>query len=430
VRRALQTSKRRITLRTPKLRRALQAPKRPWPLLALLVATMVLVSIAVVSASVRPPAPEAVVTPAAIAPPVLATPTSLADAPVVKASATAGAIELAWTDVGSAEQYGVELADNKSLADPYTVKVPGLATTIKGKPAGTYYARARAENGAGGAASEWSAVVSVKVPESPLVVASFNIKCAGCGNPSWASRRAAVISTINSQRPDVIGLQETRLKQNQYQQVIAGLGSDYRGLRPPARSAEIAIAYNTKVLTLVEQGSEALPTKHDDRRVLWAVLKQKATGKVFLFGVTHLQTGHGAKWNSWRVKEAARATVVLKSVAARHGDCPTIVVGDMNSYPKIGNGGYTTFTKTYLDPLGKYSDPGVAKVENTVGLAYSTWNGWGRVARKSSTYMDYIFVTPMRVLEWETVVKVDSSGRFIGAIPSDHNMVRATVELP
>jgi hypothetical protein len=44
--------------------------------------------------------------------------------------------------------------------------------------------------------------------------------------------------------------------------------------------------------------------------------------------------------------------------------------------------------------------------------------------------VDQIFVTPMRVSEWETVVKVDSAGRFIGTIPSDHNMIRATVYLP
>ena len=44
--------------------------------------------------------------------------------------------------------------------------------------------------------------------------------------------------------------------------------------------------------------------------------------------------------------------------------------------------------------------------------------------------MDYIFVEPMRVSEYETVVRVDDEGRLVGAIPADHNMLRATVWLP
>jgi hypothetical protein len=36
----------------------------------------------------------------------------------------------------------------------------------------------------------------------------------------------------------------------------------------------------------------------------------------------------------------------------------------------------------------------------------------------------------MRVAEWETVARLDRSGRFIGTIPSDHNMIRLTVYLP
>jgi hypothetical protein len=44
--------------------------------------------------------------------------------------------------------------------------------------------------------------------------------------------------------------------------------------------------------------------------------------------------------------------------------------------------------------------------------------------------VDYIFVSPMEVKQWEVVARLDKSGRFIGTIPSDHNMLRATVVLP
>ena len=48
----------------------------------------------------------------------------------------------------------------------------------------------------------------------------------------------------------------------------------------------------------------------------------------------------------------------------------------------------------------------------------------------NGTYIDYIFSTPMRVLEYENVVDLDASGQFRGGAPSDHNMLRAVVGLP
>ena len=48
----------------------------------------------------------------------------------------------------------------------------------------------------------------------------------------------------------------------------------------------------------------------------------------------------------------------------------------------------------------------------------------------NGTQLDFIFLTKMRVSEYEVVVNVDSSGHFVGRIPSDHNMIRATVWLP
>ena len=44
--------------------------------------------------------------------------------------------------------------------------------------------------------------------------------------------------------------------------------------------------------------------------------------------------------------------------------------------------------------------------------------------------MDYIFTTPMRVSEYEVVLRLNSAGRVTGPIPSDHNMLKATVWLP
>ena len=92
----------------------------------------------------------------------------------------------------------------------------------------------------------------------------------------------------------------------------------------------------------------------------------------------------------------------------------------------------------YIDPLGNsYRSRGStsgAIVEKRIRTNYSSYNGFSRKAPRfgyvNGTYIDYIFVTRMRVSEWETVVRIDSAGRFIGTIPSDHNLIRATVWLP
>ena len=47
----------------------------------------------------------------------------------------------------------------------------------------------------------------------------------------------------------------------------------------------------------------------------------------------------------------------------------------------------------------------------------------------NGTYIDYIFTTPMRVMEYENVVDLDGSGASAAAA-SDHNMLRAMVGLP
>jgi hypothetical protein len=36
----------------------------------------------------------------------------------------------------------------------------------------------------------------------------------------------------------------------------------------------------------------------------------------------------------------------------------------------------------------------------------------------------------VRVLEWETVAKLDADHHYVGKQPSDHNLVRASVLLP
>ena len=91
-----------------------------------------------------------------------------------------------------------------------------------------------------------------------------------------------------------------------------------------------------------------------------------------------------------------------------------------------------------IDPLGNVkgvSTPVKPTVETRINTNYYSFNGWARTARRTTSqvngvYVDYILTTPMRVSEWETVVNVDANNRFVGVIPSDHNLLKATVWLP
>jgi len=374
-----------------------------------------------------------------------------APAPVVAlTSDTSTSVSASWEKVSPASEYELQLTDTESGKTLKTVTTDELDKTVsKLEPDTGYTARVRALDGSGNPVSAWSAPGEIDtVGQLPLKVASYNIKCANCsGGASWSRRRAAVANTILGQMPDVLGLQEAsqgRMKGrrvSQFRDLLNLLGGPYRVTNGyPSASGAVRIFYNSDTVELVDQGARKLPrssSSNQQRYLSWAIFKQKKTGTVFLFGDTHLEPGK--KYGNLRQRQARTIVNTLKAVG---GDLPTIVVGDLNSYRWMsgGNKPYDVLVRAgYKDPLGMTfrsrgrSAPG-AFVENRINTSFSSYNDFKRRAARLShlngTYLDYILVTPMRVSEWETVVRVDSRGRFIGTIPSDHNLVRATVWLP
>lgn len=373
-----------------------------------------------------------------------------------------------WTAVPLAQSYQVSWSTGAD-ADPKLLTADGLTATLDElEHETTYSVRVRALDGSGSAVSDWSAPVKRATVDSlPMRVASFNIKCANCtqGNEkTWPQRRDAVVATIKGQEPDVLGVQEASQgnmdggRLAQFEDLINRLGEPYAltnsyryncaNSRSPnncryvdrGSGMENRIIYNTTTMDLVTQGAEKLPTDSSaniDRYVAWAILRQKATGKQFLFASTHLEPGAGAQ--GLRVRQTAALISDLKAVGAT--TMPTFVVGDFNSH-KWSSGGNRPYDQMlangFLDPLGNtfksHWTAAGAFVEKRIRTNYSSSNRFERKAPRFSylngTYLDYIFMTRMRVSEWETVVKVDGNGNFIGTIPSDHNMLRATVWLP
>lgn len=397
-------------------------------------------------------------------------------------------ITVSWGAVSGASGYRLQRAGNVAMSGASYYSVVGTTADIRGlNPDTTYYFQVRVINSSGTGVSDYSATVAVKtklkpvLPSilNPLRVATYNVSCDYCfaslpDELPWSGRRSAVVQTIAAQRPDVLGVQEASSARLQGDTSIPGVAQfedltqrlntagvpykltntkrnncvndttpyqcvyQYRGASDGTK-----ILYNSATVILVNQGSLKLATQAgaSDRYFTWAILRQKSTNKSFFFGNTHLidRMSDPAFFNL----RQEQATQIVTTIAAKNtGKLPVIMLGDLNSnkWTAPSNAPYDVLTEAgYIDPLGntyKNDLPSSrATAEKTIRANFESFNGFKRKApaRNSygnGTYMDYIFTSPMRIAVWENVVNIDSSGNFIGTIPSDHNMVRADVQLP
>ena len=370
--------------------------------------------------------------------------------PVLTASSdTSTSLTVAWKKVGSDLDYEVALGKDATTVSSTQQVAKGLSASFRKLDKTTkYYLSARALDAAGNPVTAWSAPMAYSTPESlPLRIGSYNIMCENCskGKATWAKRRGPLVASIKAQDLDVLGVQEASIGRipgggSQYMDLINRLGSSYK-LTEYGRgtSPDVRIIYNAERVRLVDQGVVALPRGASRRFLAWAILEQKSTGKTFFYTSTHLEPKDGRKaWNTR--KRQTQAIVAATRRLSRN--LPVISVGDYAStkWEKWGNAPYDVMQAAgYRDPLGnafrsRDSAPG-AFVEKRINTTYSSYNMYKRSGRNFAgdlhgSHNDYIFTSEMRVSEYEVVVKVDGSGRLTGVIPSDHNMLRATVYLP
>ncbi|MFT4108567.1 fibronectin type III domain-containing protein [Propionicimonas sp.] len=345
----------------------------------------------------------------------------------------------AWSSSGDDLRYEVQRDTAAGFDSPEsdTTKAGVRTETMSGlKTSTSYSVRVRAVDAAGLPLSAWSNVVTRKTAESlPLRVGTFNVRKKSQDN--WAKRRTAVASTILGQDPDVVGLQEATPARfrgvRQYQDVVNLLGSDWALTDASSGSGEVRTVYNTTRLRLLDHGTQPLSGSKRfgvQRYATWAAFEQISTGKRFLFVNTHFAV-FSSKVKAHHTAAARQMVAMLERVNT--GNLPVVIVGDFNTglYRTSGNGVYRTITGAgYIDPLVRTGKTGAA--QKLVNADLKTYNGGSRKAPKDrwARMLDQIFVSKMRVAEWETVARLNGAGRWIGTIPSDHNMVRATVYLP
>lgn len=386
-------------------------------------------------------------------------------------------LSLSWTSRGNGLRYRVSVATNSSFTGAEHHEVKGTSATVNGLLDGTtYYVRVRVVSSKGKMRSAESPAVKVRTTPYPVtgdsttvVVASYNVgaKSITTGG-SWEARRAAVVETVLGQRPDVIGLQEASQGKlsgqnlTQAEDLVNRLGppytlansARYNCKNPTTPHKCVAkyqgaansqkIAYNSEKLTLLQQGSKktssAKTRMEEHRYVEWAIFRDKQTGRKFFFVNVHLDPGSTKAARAMRRKQVGQILDLIK--AKNPAGLPSYVVGDFNSHKwsEPTNEAYDQMVKAgYVDPLGNTykstTDAPRAIVRQRINTEYSSHNNWERVARVkpgwvNGIYLDYIWTSAgTEVPEWETVVRVDQAGRFVGRIPSDHNMLRATTVL-
>ncbi|MDR7086542.1 endonuclease/exonuclease/phosphatase family metal-dependent hydrolase [Aeromicrobium panaciterrae] len=347
-----------------------------------------------------------------------------------------------WTSGVKKARFEAQIDNSEKFSSPVVVpttkRQKKLATL---EPNTSYAVRVRVVSKDGGPLSAWSKTLqSTTAAYEPMGVGTYNVLKWRKGN--WSARRAAVVDLIKDSHLDVVGLQEavpsyTPGGPPQYQDIVNHLGSDWAVTRSNKKgpTGETRTVYNTTKLKQVAEGYQALAGssrfRGTTRYLAWSVFEQRSTGKQFIFANTHLTPGTSGSVRAQHASEARQIVAALKAVNTHH--LPVILVGDFNSGGSRtkSNSIYGTITGAgYIDPLVQSKKLGMA--EKVVDGNLTTSNGLNRTAprRSNPAFLDHIFVSRMRVSQFQVVAKLDSAGRFIGTIPSDHNLVRATVYLP
>jgi endonuclease/exonuclease/phosphatase family metal-dependent hydrolase len=300
--------------------------------------------------------------------------------------------------------------------------------------------------------------------ETRVNVGSFNIRSVqndtrrvGEEQP-WRERRQAVMRDILSQGVDVVGLQEASQNfsyrnhlvdgTNQYLDLRNGLNKT--GARfeltntDAATSRTTRILYDTRAVTYVRGGTYKYANQsagaNDGRFLVWAVFQRNGTNKQFFFANTHLGTSsEELQRNQW--------SELITKVNALKGDLPVIVVGDFQR-SKLKNPAAEMMQRMhaagYGDVVGQ--EPNNANLFNPRAEKLKrSWvnstNGFSRNVAdfsyetkrsKVGNNADWIFASNHLVVrKWKVVVAMDPKTlQLQGVIPSDHNLVRATIVLP
>lgn len=226
---------------------------------------------------------------------------------------------------------------------------------------------------------------------SNITLMSFNIR----EGSNWTSRRGPIVSMINGESPDIIGLQEVKdldvfdlAEQGKHPwDYLKDNLSAYTGYRNG--SYHNAILYKTSTIELSNTGIFFLRDDYNtsgnswdgyERTALYATVREKATGKYFFYITTHFPMNDSNDgWN--------KSTALLKNRidALNTNNYPVILMGDFNCV--IGNACWDDI-KTWMKNT-RYSADTIVSTENK---DLYTYNAFGD-SSKARNKVDHIWVS-------------------------------------
>jgi endonuclease/exonuclease/phosphatase family metal-dependent hydrolase len=303
-----------------------------------------------------------------------------------------------------------------------------------------YWFQVRAYSGTVGSSA--SNVVSAVAPAAGLNVRvmTYNLlhdtpQGRRAGVAPWTQRRPGALALINKVNPDVLALQEAndwiravkgprvvddlrnRLGAGKYTLAHTEITPGQRGWMRTGRY----LLYRTSAYRAAAAGGHWTLAK--DRYAAYQLLQSRRTGARFLAVSVHLEPGAGRTIDLRRKAQTERLLSLVRSYRARY-DVPVVYLGDFNSHQKnVVDGPGLAFRAT-----GHADADEVAQVR--VNRQYNSANQYKRTPMAGGYDVDHVYVPAgVAVRRWEIVMNL-SHGRFVGAIPSDHNPLAADVVLP
>lgn len=348
-------------------------------------------------------------------------------------------------------------------------EAPGAPVDALADPAGG----PETDTGSGTGTDTASAAAAARTFQ--IQVGSFNVRnvtFAKRPTRNWRERRRVIIDEILDQKIQLLGIQEAHPGrfldvaypdgENQYLDLKNGLnkagghfrltdptsfncedGHTWRNCRYRDRGASrgTRILYNAAKFAVLDKGSVLFRRQAagDDRYLVWAKVRHRATGRELLFATTHLVSGHDRiRLAQWRQ---------LKRKVARLGQgLPVVVAGDFNvqkyhwiagrMLPAMKRAGFGDVlnqefrTNPVRRPRAEKSVHGWVNSYNHNRTDVATFS-YNRQRHKTGNNIDWIFASNrLRVSEWRVVLRFNPRTLQVrGTLPSDHNLVKAVLHL-
>ncbi|MDO9379620.1 MAG: fibronectin type III domain-containing protein [Nocardioidaceae bacterium] len=373
--------------------------------------------------------------------PVLLTPYA-PTSPAVGATSPSGGT-VTWTRASNAQRYELQAATGPDFAGARTATTntlgEGIAAVNGLRPSTLYHFRVRSVTGTMRSAWVPAGTGTTRAAGYALQVGSFNVHCADpaarCSTTRpWSQRRGTVAGVINRTDFDVIGVQEAATPdvgngRSQGVDLASLLAGRYAYADGAAHRAGRWLYYDrTSVQPVGKGGNLRIGFSSGTRKeafAVWQVFTKTGTGRQFMVVNAHTDPYVGREYDDNRRSQVDSLTTQVRGLAAVRAGVPVIYVGDFNSHEfRTFDGPRSAFNEIgYLD-----SDDFAAR---KIRADFNSANGWRDPNPRAGAHTDHVYVPrTVGVREFEVDLNTDGAGRWLGRIPSDHNAVRALLEMP